>query len=203
MTTLFRWSKQPRISGVIRESQRGTYSMEEGQGQGSQAWNRFIAGLCVGLAISAIAVSIILWYVQRPIPPPTPTVKITALQFSTDEFTNLESEVGVPREITVVGESRDVPNNWHIWICVLSIDVVRYYPQREPIQPNANWELTDVYIGVNDSGDIGKRFIVCVVLANDDASGILYQYAQEIFAGMVSLPDGAAIYDQVIVIRAR
>lgn len=177
--------------------------MEEGNGQINRGWYWFFIGLTVGLGIGAIAVTVTLWFVQRPFPPPTPTVKITALRFNTDEFTSLESEVGVPREITVVGESAEVPNNWHIWICVLPIDVGRYYPQREPIRPDTNWELTNVYIGESDLADIGKRFIVCAVLANGDASGILYQHAQEIFTGMESLPPGAAIYDQVVVIRAR
>ena len=161
----------------------------------------FLTGLGIGLAIASIPVGVIFWYVKPPPVTPVPTVTITALKCDTNEFTNLESRLPMSREITVIGECTDVPSDQNMWICVLPIDVCRYYPQREPVQPEDIWQISHVGVGKDDPSDIGKQFFVCAVLANADASDILYRYAQEVLTGMESLPPGAVIYDQVLVMR--
>ena len=81
--------------------------------------------------------------------------------------------------------------------------LVGIIPQREPVQADGNWELKSVYIGRVGSLDLGKRFIICAVIANEEATSILSRYAQLIPSGIESLPSGATINHQIVVIRER
>ena len=171
--------------------------------QSERKWTYFFCGLGVGLSVAAIVIGFMQWLMPQPIALPAPTVKITALRFNSIEVAHLLPEAGVPYEITVIGQSQNLPNKSHLWICVFPTDTGRYYPQREPVQADANWELKSVYIGRVGSLDLGKRFIICAVLADEEATSILSRYAELIPSGIESLPSGAAIHHQVAVIRDR
>ncbi len=136
-------------------------------------------------------------------PPPTPNITITSLRFDENEVTSFGNEIEVPRDINVVGKCSNVQSNYSIWLCVVPIDSFKYYPQREPIQPDDHWEFHHVGIGRSDPADSGRQFIICAVLADEVASSVLYQYAQEVFTGMETLPTGATICDQILVRRSR
>jgi len=133
--------------------------------------------------------------------PPNAGVRITELEFEGKSITDWWSNiVEVPREIAVVGTSGELPSGWKIWVCVLTPNM-RYYPQREPIESKNGWRLDSVGIGLDRPDETGKQFSVCAVLANEDASQEFYEDATTYHLGLTSLPSGAIICDQVIVVR--
>lgn len=135
-----------------------------------------------------------------------PDVKITALEFDGGRVTDFARQTEVPREVTVCGESEDLPDgdesseDLKIWVCVMPSNG-RYYPQREPIDWQSRWELDKVGVGTEASRDAGKQFSICVVVAEQDASRILFDDATVYHRGLPRLPNGAIISDQIVVIR--
>lgn len=135
-----------------------------------------------------------------------PDVKITALEFNGNRVTDFAHETKVPREVTVWGESEDLPNadesseDLTIWVCVIPSNG-RYYPQREPVDWQGRWQLDKVGVGTEGSRDAGKQFSICVVVAEKDASRILFDDATVYHRGLPRLPNGAIISDQIVVIR--
>jgi len=163
---------------------------------------RFWAGFGVGIGLLGIALGIFLWLVGPFQPPKLPEAKITAIHFNNSEITDLQPSIEAPRVITVVGESIDVPNDWSVWACVFPIDVQRYYPQYEPVSNDGSWQRADICLGMENTVDIGKIFIINLVVANADATKQLNRYAQDVLTGMEELPSGAVICDQIVVIRS-
>lgn len=135
-----------------------------------------------------------------------PDVKITALEFNGNRVTDFTSQAEVPREVTVYGKSENLPGNndssedLKIWLCVMPSNG-RYYPQREPIDWQDIWKLDKVGIGTEDFRDVGKQFSICVVIAEQDASKILFDDAVVYHRGLPSLPNGSIISNQIVVIR--
>ena len=133
--------------------------------------------------------------------PPNAGVRITELEFEGKSTTDWWSDtIEVPREIAVVGTCGELPSGWEIWVCVLAPNM-RYYPQREPIENKDGWRLDNVGIGLDRPDEIGKQFSICAVLANEKASEEFYEDATKYHVGLTSLPSGAVICDQVIVVR--
>ena len=163
---------------------------------------RFWAGFGVGLGLLGLAVGIFLWLIGAFQSPELPEAEITAIHFNNSQITDLQSSIEVPRVITVVGESIDVLDDWSVWICVFPIEVQRYYPQQEPVSNDGLWQLEDVCLGVENTVDIGKTFIINLVVADADATKQLNRYAQDVLTGMEELPSGVVICDQIVVIRS-
>ena len=131
-----------------------------------------------------------------------PKAHITALHFGSEEITDFQRSVKAPRILTIVGESLDVPSEWSVWVCVFPFESQRYYPQHEPVSNSGIWQLEDVWLGSEETSDIGKTFIINLVVADTDATKQLYKYAQDVFTGMKELPNGAVICDEVLVTRS-
>jgi len=131
-----------------------------------------------------------------------PDLTITALEVDGDQVTDFEHEIRVPCRIAVCGESEDLPNDddLSIWICVMPPNG-RYYAQREPIEWQGKWELSNIGVGKEGSDDVGKQFSICAVAAEEKATECLFSDAAVYHRGLPSLPDGAVICDQIVVIR--
>lgn len=133
--------------------------------------------------------------------PPDAGVRITELESEGKFISDWRGDtIEVPRQIAVVGTCEKLPAGWKIWVCVLGPNM-RYYPQHEAIDSDGEWRMDDIGIGLDKPDDIGKRFAICAVLANRNASEQLYEDATEYHVGLTSLPSGAVICDQVVVLR--
>jgi hypothetical protein len=164
--------------------------------------DRFWTGFGVGIGLLGIAIAIVLWAMGAFQPQQLPEARITAIHFNNHEITELQPSIEAPRVITVVGESTEVPGDWSVWLCVFPIDVQRYYPQYGPVSNDGSWQRADICLGRENTVDIGKIFIISLVVANADATKQLNRYAQDVLIGMEELPCGAVICDQIIVIRS-
>lgn len=160
-----------------------------------------IGAIATGLGIFTAGYLVGHDILPPPCMPPDAGIRITELEFEGKSITDRWSDiVEVPREIAVAGTSGEIPPGWEIWVCVLAPNM-RYYPQREPIESEDGWRLDSVGIGLDRPDEIGKQFSVCAVLANEDASQEFYEDATKYHVGLTSLPSGAIICDQVIVVR--
>jgi len=183
------------------QDQKGNNSSATRRQPRNGVFGHFWTGFGIGIGVLGIILAIFLWALVPCSPPELPKAQIIALHFDSSEVTNFQPGMKAPGILTIVGESIDVPSEWSIWICVFPIQTGRYYPQREPVKNHGMWELEGVCLGEDKSTDIGKTFVINLVVADADATKQLYEYAQHIFTGLETLPDGAVICDQVVVVR--
>lgn len=162
---------------------------------------RFWTGFGIGIGLCGIALAIILWVLVPCPPPELPEAKITAVRFENGEITNFQPTISTPRELSIIGESLSIPSDWTVWISVFPTDVHRYYPQYEPVSNKGIWQLDHVCLGRENSDDVGKIFLIDLIVADIEATKQLNMYAKEIYGGIAELPRGAVICDQVTVIR--
>jgi hypothetical protein len=106
----------------------------------------------------------------------------------------------------VEGTSQHVPQGSAIWIFLTPLTVDRYYPQSTHVDVLANgrWSTTATF-GETNRTDIGLKFKISAVLANSAAQSEIQNYldtcAKGSCPGMTSLPNGAQIYDSVVVTK--
>lgn len=105
----------------------------------------------------------------------------------------------------VRGDLSGVPEGDVPWIVVYSQFVGRYYPQNDPadVQANGDWSSL-AFVGVEE--DVGQQFDIIIVLLDKTAQAAFNAYLSqakdnEAWPGLASLPEGALIYDRVIVTR--
>jgi len=103
------------------------------------------------------------------------------------------------------GTSFNIPEDQVIWIVIYPQEVVRYYPQDNPadIQANGDWTSSS-YIGI--AADAGKTFDIIAVLANMEAQDVFNDYLEECkeqqsWPGLERLPEGAVLYERINLIR--
>ena len=91
-----------------------------------------------------------------------------------------------------------------LWIVVFSPEVNRYYPQDSDVILNLSQWYSHACIGLE--GDTGKEFEIVLIFADPEAHIELTEYIEwckihGIQPGLVMLPEGAAVYDSIAVIR--
>jgi PKD repeat protein len=105
---------------------------------------------------------------------------------------------------TVKGTAKNIPKGYKIWILVYPHPANRYYPQSGKLTlKNGKWSIP-VYIGVKDN--VGEKFDIFAVLANKQASDKFTEYIKtgektNSWPGMVGIPSGAKVYDNITVTR--
>jgi hypothetical protein len=98
----------------------------------------------------------------------------------------------------VTGTSQNIDTGQVIWVLIYPHAAGRYYPQDEPadVQANGDWS-TLVYFGT--AADVGLKFDVIAVLANEEAQTAFNKYLEECienqsWPGLEELPIGAVQY---------
>jgi hypothetical protein len=107
-------------------------------------------------------------------------------------------------EQTVRGTSQNIPEDQKIWIVVF-VHGDNFYPQHYPINVQANGDWISTAITCTEVS-AGEEFDILVVLANKEAQDILNAYIEQCknekkWPGLERLPEGAKIFDRVIVTK--
>ena len=108
----------------------------------------------------------------------------------------------LPRLIDVEGTSSCIPDGWQIWISVLPYGSGRHFIQEYATIENNKWVAPNVYLGAEDTDDVGRKFGIYAILADTKVSNIFNEYLlKEEWEGFRRLPDGVRICDHIIVRR--
>jgi hypothetical protein len=114
----------------------------------------------------------------------------------------------VPKIIDVEITAKDIPTGQDLWIGVYPLDVKRYYIQdkrHSPFVRSIRGNLsTEAQIGIDFDSDL--KFRLLTIVANRTAIVDIMDYLDTSnkigsWPGLVTLPDGAVIYDTKIVTR--
>ena len=114
----------------------------------------------------------------------------------------------VPKIIDVEINAKDIPTELDLWLGVYPLDVKRYYIQdkrHSPFVRTIRGNLsTEAQVGIDF--DSGLRFRLLTIAANRTAIVSIMDYLDKSnkigsWPGIVTLPDGAVIYDTKIVTR--
>jgi len=132
---------------------------------------------------------------NQPPPPPTTVAKITQ-PINGDKIDQKE---------VVKGTSQKVPSEQKIWVVIFIHKVVRYYPQNNPadIQANGDWASV-TYFGIQS--DVGLKFDILAVTADKSVQDAFNKYLKEArdknsYPGLEQLPKEAIIQDRITVVR--
>jgi hypothetical protein len=114
----------------------------------------------------------------------------------------------VPKIIDVEINAKDIPTELDLWLGVYPLDVKRYYIQdkrHSPFVRTIRGNLsTEAQVGIDF--DSGLKFRLLTIVANKTAIVAIMDYLDKSnkigsWPGLVTLPDGAVIYDTKIVTR--
>lgn len=138
----------------------------------------FAAAGIIGAIISGVFLLLANNNKNGPTPTPTPIISPTPPLPPNITFTSLVegSEVGYG-PVTVQGTASHIPQGEYLWILVQPVDTSLYFPQVGPvaIAKDDTWEL-GAYIGKEGSADVGKKFQLWAVLADQGANTALKTY---------------------------
>jgi hypothetical protein len=153
---------------------------------------KVLAGIFV---VASIVLLLVLIFTE---PFDTPSLKITSPLPA--------SWVG--SSVQVQGESHNIPagNKIYIIVYVTAHNVNRYYPNLSPasVQANGDWHDSAV---IGASNDVNATFFIFATLVNHQGQDAIEKYIKNsennnnIFSGMLSLPEGITIYSMTGVIR--
>lgn len=141
---------------------------------------------------------------NAPYPTPTtspgpPTSTIVAIESLRDEQLVPSAVFGIQGiSINLKGQE--------LWLVLIVRGIPRFYPQDGPaiVQDDGDWTSPSVFFGGEE--DVGRRFDVIAVVANDRAGMVFRKYLEvgqqtKEFPGLRSLPKGVVEYDRITVIR--
>ena len=106
---------------------------------------------------------------------------------------------------TVQGTSGSLPPDMEVWIIIKPQENDLYYPQNKAVQMDVNGNWSSV-VSIGRQSDIGKKFEIIAVLADESARNSFDAYIANCrdegsFDGIGQLPNGAQIYDHIVVTR--
>lgn len=111
----------------------------------------------------------------------------------------------VPELITVQGTACHISNDKELWLFIGSNGVPGYYPQSGPIivSSDGQWSVS-VYIGSDNSSDVGGGFILTPALADKEGSAVIQNYIKHsgnTTNSLDPLPGGIQLMNQELVVR--
>ena len=115
----------------------------------------------------------------------------------------------VGSSVQVKGESHNIPagNKIYVIVYVTAHNVNRYYPNLSPVSVQANGDWYDSAV-IGALNDVNATFFIFATLVNPQGQQALESYIQNsernnnIYSGMLSLPEGITIYSMTGVIRS-
>lgn len=106
---------------------------------------------------------------------------------------------------SVAGRASGLAQGQHLWVAVHPLGSLGWWPQLYEIVPapsSGNWEIIPT---LGSPSDVGKRFEIGVILANDSANAEFVHYIQEASVTKQypekSLPIGAVVLTKLSVTR--
>jgi hypothetical protein len=134
-------------------------------------------------------------------------VDVSALRTPTATITEPVNGDVVGFRNLVRGRWTSIPDSLDIWVVVYPRAFPRYHPQTEPAQRSSDgaWSAT-AYVGAGPETDIGGKFDVHAVLADNQASREFREYLSAAakagdWPGLRELPRGARIVHTITVTR--
>jgi len=152
-----------------------------------------LIGMWICIAVAIINSGLLGWRLFNP-----HSKMEVAISYPTDQEM-------VEQSINVRGTYRNLKSDHVIWIMIYVYDAGRYYPQNDSaiIEANDRWSSM-AFIG--GSNDIGKKFDIIVLIADEKAKNDITQYLEDAkerysWDGLLTLPKGAIIFDRITVQR--
>jgi len=119
-------------------------------------------------------------------------------------FTYPSNATIVNMKETVSGTAKNIPSGYKLWILVHPLATNNLYPQKGNVQIiNEKWSIP-IEIGIKENA--GEQFEIIAALADEKAHEEFTNYINTgkntgYWPGMNNIPDGAGVYDEVIVTR--
>src|SRR6185295_2916167 len=85
----------------------------------------------------------------------------------------------VQQFVSVAGRASGLAQGQHLWVAVHPLGSLGWWPQLYEIVPTPSGGTWEIVSTIGGSGDVGKRFELGVILANDSANSDFVRYLQE------------------------